>query len=868
MSERQTPQLIVSDSLRRRIQHWVALVSNYQPSSIEFNMPASSDDDDVVLVDKAFTTKKRPRADSSPVAERSRVVVHRRNTPFEPLSPIRLHDSTPTESVLEPQSDGDASSVADGVSDVGSSVTEVVRRRDKTKLARLKADQEDELAKCIARIKASKSDAYKGYEDPVIDHTKDPPTHYRFKCKHCPTSVPRRIGVSETSGLLGHSNRCSGRESQATLVDDFGVTGSSAKLTKEEVREFCALWVCENARPFKILGDRYLGKILHPDARKYLPHRHTISQDIQRMYEASQDEIKSNLEGIVGAFHIALDMLSSSNGLDFMGLVLFYQRVTQGNTLTLERFVLECLSFGGEQHTGVALARSVLGVLRKFKIENRVWAVVCDNASNNATMMETMESFGLKRLVGPTCRVFCMLHVLNLAAQAVAGVFRKKKPAGVFDSDDESSDNDEHALCIDFDQEVFDAEDVDDSDIEHAPSWSLDDEEEEELLSEIDLPEMDETDTLEAERVGAVLWKLAKFAHKIRYSARARSIFKAACEEFNAHRPHNVRRDVQTRWNSTSDIAIDADRTFLAIIATQRDASLSIPRKHRLHTEDRKFIKGMIALFKPLSVVTEALSRAGVPLLADVILHFDSLEYEYANIANDSDQPAYMRLGAQRARVVLNKYYELTDQSDLYRAAILLHPSMRRHYLTLAEWPNDWIEDSVALTVKIYREHYKPPNSVAAPTRASETSQFGYSSYMSRMYSNLADHGQSSTCPVQEFVNAPPIIDYGELNEPIFRNPIQWWYNQRLGGNEWDGLTQMALDVLSTPATSVDVERAFSYVGSIVSKRRHNLKPYSIQAASTLGSYSKANLVKRGCLELPRKAKSKEKAKPKPKSKP
>ncbi|QRV96852.1 DNA polymerase [Ceratobasidium sp. AG-Ba] len=192
---------------------------------------------------------------------------------------------------------------------------------------------------------------------------------------------------------------------------------------------------------------------------------------------------------------------------------------------------------------------------------------------------------------------------------------------------------------------------------------------------------------------------------------------------------------------------------------------------------------------------------------------------------------------------------------------------MHRHYLTLAEWPNNWIEDSVALTVKIYRKHYKPPSSIAAPTLASETSQFSYLSYMSRMYLNLADHGQSSTCPVQEFVNTPPVIEYGELNKPIFRNPIQWWYNQRLSGNKWDGLMQMALDVLSTPAMSVDVERAFSYVGSIVSKCRHNLKPYSVQATSTLGSYLKANLVKRGCLELPRKAKSKEKAKPKPKSK-
>ncbi|KAG9100805.1 hypothetical protein FRC06_003714 [Ceratobasidium sp. 370] len=69
----------------------------------------------------------------------------------------------------------------------------------------------------------------------------------------------------------------------------------------------------------------------------------------------------------------------------------------------------------------------------------------------------------------------------------------------------------------------------------------------------------------------------------------------------------------------------------------------------------------------------------------------------------------------------------------------------------------------------------------------------------------------------------------------------------------------MAIDVLSTPATSVDVKCAFLYVGSIISKRRHNLKLYAIQATATLGSYSKANLVMRGCLELPCKMNGKEK---------
>ncbi|KAG9085753.1 hypothetical protein FRC06_003462 [Ceratobasidium sp. 370] len=76
-------------------------------------------------------------------------------------------------------------------------------------------------------------------------------------------------------------------------------------------------------------------------------------------------------------------------------------------------------------------------------------------------------------------------------------------------------------------------------------------------------------------------------------------------------------------------------------------------------------------------------------------------------------------------------------------------------------------------------------------------------------------------------------------------NPLVWWYSQRVLGNERDGLTQLVLDVLSAPASSVDVERVFSFAGSI--------------ATATLGSYSKAGLVKPGTLQLPLRGREKAK---------
>lgn len=51
-------------------------------------------------------------------------------------------------------------------------------------------------------------------------------------------------------------------------------------------------------------------------------------------------------------------------------------------------------------------------------------------------------------------------------------------------------------------------------------------------------------------------------------------------------------------------------------------------------------------------------------------------------------------------------------------------------------------------------------------------------------------------------------------------------------------MARMALDFLSAPAASVDVERAFSRGGLTVSKRRHALGDESVRAATVLGAWA------------------------------
>lgn len=252
----------------------------------------------------------------------------------------------------------------------------------------------------------------------------------------------------------------------------------------------------------------------------------------------------------------------------------------------------------------------------------QVWGVVCDNASNNAAMMNHLGKFNLKRLNGMLACTHCLLHILNLVAQVSAEVmstlctytcsqavmepFSKKRQALAKGGEDDSDDDielvakfdlvsDTRIKLVEFtnsrstqDEEgEIDHEDdgtaasrmLTNDDKEETPNDEEDDEED--CVPEIVAGSAEERELIDSTMsiwkvsthldrsgdrlTGTIPFKVSKFAHKIRYSPRERAAFRAICEERSIPTPHNVRRDVKTRWNSTENMRQDAERTFNAM---------------------------------------------------------------------------------------------------------------------------------------------------------------------------------------------------------------------------------------------------------------------------------------------------------------
>ncbi|KAF5359897.1 hypothetical protein D9757_015143 [Collybiopsis confluens] len=193
-----------------------------------------------------------------------------------------------------------------------------------------------------------------------------------------------------------------------------------------------------------------------------------------------------------------------------------------------------------------------------------------------------------------------------------------------------------------------------------------------------------------------------------------------------------------------------------------------------------------------------------------------------------------IRKGVQQALLVLDKYYAKTDESIMWKTAMycIFHPKYRKHYFTKEGWKEEWIDAAARAARKTWNRHYKP-------LIRQSNSQHKSSKPISNVFSALdAPAVQADRDPFEDFINGDVTND----------EPLDYW--SRLTAKKGSAtvtpvqaLACMALDFLSAPATSTDVERLFSHAGLVVSKRRYNLTPDSIRQSVVLGNWLACGVV-------------------------
>ncbi|KNE97554.1 hypothetical protein PSTG_09105 [Puccinia striiformis f. sp. tritici PST-78] len=166
-------------------------------------------------------------------------------------------------------------------------------------------------------------------------------------------------------------------------------------------------------------------------------------------------------------------------------------------------------------------------------------------------------------------------------------------------------------------------------------------------------------------------WAISR---KLNQSPNSKAHFVKLCHDHECLKPHNVQRNVRTRWNSTLVQLTGILQCSAAILEWQRDKRHGPSQEYHINPDDLKLAKDLVE-------ITGHLSSA----ISD----------------RRDDYPPALRNACRAGLQLTNKYYTLTNCSPSYRVAMVLHPSFKDEYFKLAKWKPEWINKAIRLTRKM-----------------------------------------------------------------------------------------------------------------------------------------------------------------------
>ncbi|THH23259.1 hypothetical protein EUX98_g7913, partial [Antrodiella citrinella] len=241
-----------------------------------------------------------------------------------------------------------------------------------------------------------------------------------------------------------------------------------------------------------------------------------------------------------------------------------------------------------------------------------------------------------------------------------------------------------------------------------------------EIIAEVEASEALHAGSIRTARFAVT--KLTQLAKRIFHSPAIREDLRLACERSGIV-PKQMIRSVATRWNSTSQaisralyLRLALDKLF-ALPKYNKNDKKSLKR-FKPTTEEWTILEQLEPILEMFLIATEHISHSNRPLLYEVIPIIDKLTTALEQVIANNSLVQPVRAAATRGMKVLNKYYSVTDDSIMYRLAILLHPRYKSEYFKRQKWPSEWITTAENLLRQRWESHYKPKASDIAAAAA------------------------------------------------------------------------------------------------------------------------------------------------------
>ncbi|KOS39661.1 hypothetical protein ACN38_g9487 [Penicillium nordicum] len=423
-------------------------------------------------------------------------------------------------------------------------------------------------------------------------------------------------------------------------------------------------------------------------------------------------------------------------------------------------------------HSGVNLSTAVIQTVTQHEIENRIFALTTDNASNNKTLVDALQQSLSNTRDIDIIRIPCLAHVIQLSLNQLLDRL-KAVPQN------ETTET----------------------------KWT----EQQVTLARANTKKRDISHTLKRIRALAVY---------IRASPQRRCSFIALQPSGQGIM---LLQDVKTRWNSTYLMLRRAKRLRVFIIQFCDQFN---EQDFALDDDQWRQIDYLLCLTKPFFDYTLALSKT-----RDVTSH---LVFEIYNLLFEHIERSKRQL--KRKRVVwkqqmlasldaswskLRDYYRETDKirGHIYAVCTMLSPDNRFQFFFSDDWSDaKELRDQYRVA---FQDALTPIQERLSSTKAKGPQESSTSAPRSILH-NLVRSQKS-------IPKSKPVVD--EITQYLDGNitdsePLSFWKDNE---SRFPAIASLARDYLAIPATGAGVERLFNTARDICHYRRGSLKSSTIE---------------------------------------
>jgi|SRR5208282_5212417 len=187
---------------------------------------------------------------------------------------------------------------------------------------------------------------------------------------------------------------------------------------------------------------------------------------------------------------------------------------------------------------------------------------------------------------------------------------------------------------------------------------------------------------------------------------------------------------------------------------------------------------------------------------------------------------------------VLDKYYGLSDATPAYAAAILLHPSKRARYIRKG-WVKSWQQPAIDAVRELWLSEYegRSVNLPISAVRPAVSTREPTALDRLRAKLNDVEDEDGDNDEFNDFINDRRIQLEG------YTTGLEWWCDPAQI-RRYPRLSRMALDLLSIPPMSGEIERVFSGARRTISWDRSRLLASTIEAVECVGNWLRGGLIR------------------------